>query len=64
MDKLKCTGIINDKTMPHNIYIEYKIRIQCIGAKAYTNIKNNIIEVCYKPKENNIVRALELLSRE
>ena len=32
-----CIGIINDKTMPHNIYIKYKIRIQCIGARAYTN---------------------------
>ena len=32
-----CTGIINDKTMPHNIYIKYKIRIQCIGARTYTN---------------------------
>ena len=34
-----CTGIINDKTMPHNIYIKYKIWIQCIGARAYTNRK-------------------------
>ena len=32
-----CTGIINDKTMPHNISIKYKIQIQCIGARAYTN---------------------------
>ena len=23
--------------MPHNIYIEYKIWIQCIGARPYTN---------------------------
>ena len=23
--------------MPHNIYIEYKIWIQCIGARTYTN---------------------------
>ena len=32
-----CTGIINDKTMPHIIYIKYKIWIQRIGARAYTN---------------------------
>ena len=32
-----CTGIINNKTMPHISYIKYKIRIQCIGARAYTN---------------------------
>ena len=32
-----CTGIINDKTMPHIIYIKYKIRVQRIGARAYTN---------------------------
>ena len=32
-----CTGIINDKTMPHFIHIKYKIRIQCIEARAYTN---------------------------
>ena len=30
-----CTGIINDKTMPHIIYIKYKIRIH--GVRAYTN---------------------------
>ena len=33
-----CTGIINDKTMPHIIYIKYKIWIQCIGARVYTNM--------------------------
>ena len=32
-----CTGIINDKTMPHIIYMKYKIWIQCIGSRAHTN---------------------------
>ena len=35
-----CTGIMNDKTMSHIIYIKYKIRIQRIGARAYTNTSN------------------------
>ena len=32
--------------MPHIIYIKYKIRIQCIGARAYTN---NLL-IGYSPK--------------
>ena len=46
-----CTGIINDKTMPHFIHIKYKIRIQCIGARAYTNnLPLALVPIGHNPK--------------
>ena len=37
--------------MPHNIYIEYKIRIQCIGARAYTNnLSLAVVPIGHSPK--------------
>ena len=37
--------------MPHNIYIKYKIRIQCIGARAYTNnLPLALVPIEHSPK--------------
>ena len=37
--------------MPHNIYIEYKIQIQCIGTRAYTNnLPLALVPIRHSPK--------------
>ena len=37
--------------MPHIIYIKYKIRIQCIGARAYTNnLPLALVPIGHNPK--------------
>ena len=37
--------------MPHNIYIKYKIRIQYIGARAYTNnLPLALVPIGHNPK--------------
>ena len=37
--------------MPHNIYIEYKIQMQCIGTRAYTNnLPLALVPIRHNPK--------------
>ena len=57
-----CTGIINGKTIPHIIYIKYKIRIQCIGARAYTNdLPLALVPIGHSPKTEGPNMTLMLL---
>ena len=47
--------------MPHNIYIKYKIRIQCIGTKAYTNnLPLALVPIGHSPKTEGLNMTLML----
>ena len=53
-----CTGIINDKTRHHIIYIKYKIWVQRIGARAYTNRNDVFLEKQFISKGNSGSKVL------
>ena len=52
--------------MPHNIYIKYKIRIKCIGVRAYTNnLPLALVPIGHSPKTEgpNMTLMFSTISR-